>query len=303
MLIPKTLVQGDTIGIVSPGYSIEKEHVLFTEKLLNQKGYKVIIGKNCFNKFGSLAGTDRERQDDMQYMLDNPNIKAILFSRGGYGCSRIFNRLNYDNYLKSPKFLIGYSDITCFHGLLNNSLSSESIHGQMCINFKNSEQSSLDNLFKILTNNEIKYSFPLKTLNFDKPITGKLVGGNLAVLQGLSESKYYPDFNNKILFIEDIGEKLYQIDRMLQNIRINESLKKLKGILIGHFTDISNDENIFPYELDTIINDIFSEYNIPIFYNFPAGHENLNHPIILGRETKLYKSNNLTIMEQFLNLS
>ncbi len=295
MITPENIEENDAIGILSPGYSIDSKHIENMVKIISNLGFRPIVGDNALKKLGSLAGSDKERASDLQNMIDNDNIKAIICSRGGYGCVRIIDKIDFTNFIKKPKWLIGFSDVTCFHNYINSTLEIETIHSDMGINFSDKNTDTTENIFKIAMGSNIgqqlvsQKHYPNK---IDQEFEGEIVGGNLSVILGLRGTIFDVNFNNKILLIEDVGEKLYNIDRMLNNLRLTNNIRNLRGIIFGHFTDITNENPVFPFSLSEIIYSNFKNMGIPIITNICSGHDFPNIPIVLGRKTKVSISNN-----------
>ncbi|MBI5539761.1 MAG: LD-carboxypeptidase [Bacteroidia bacterium] len=288
MIKPNNLSAGDSVAIVAPAGFINPEQVSASIEILNSWGLKVVLGKNFYSKHFTFAGTDEQRLKDFQEAIDNPEIKAVFCARGGYGVIRILEKLDWSKFTKQPKWIIGYSDITVIHGCLNNFLNISSVHGPMPINFDKlkEEKSSLNSLKKLLFGDEIKYSLPnnnnIQPSNFE----GKLIGGNLSILYSLRGTKY--DFSSKenILFIEEIGEYMYHIDRILQNFKLGNKFSDLKGIIVGGFTEIKENDLPFAYSLLEILNEV-TENKIPIVTGLSAGHITPNLPLILGSNLKV----------------
>ncbi len=230
-----------------------------------------------------LGGSDEERAADFQAQLDNPEIKAIWIARGGYGSVRIIDNLNFDKFLQNPKWIVGFSDITVLHSHINT-LGVSTIHGIMPYTVPNTIETSIESLKKALFGESLSYEI---SSHFDNRIgktTGELVGGNLSIIYSLLGSESSIDTNGKILYIEDLDEYLYHIDRMMQNLKRNGYFKNLKGLIVGGMTDMH--DNSIPFGLDAIgiIKDVTSEYDFPICFDFPAGHVKDNRALRLGQE-------------------
>ena len=298
MIKPKYLTKGDKIAIVSTARKISKEEIEPAIKKFTEWGLNVILGKNIFNSYNQFAGTDEERLSDLQQMLDDNSIKAIVCSRGGYGTVRIINKLNFDKFIKSPKWIVGYSDITVLHSKINE-LNIESIHAIMPINFpkSNKETKSIVSLKKALFGEQIKYEIKPHKFNKHGSAKATIVGGNLSILYSLRGTSLDLDTDGKILFIEDLDEYLYHIDRMMQNLKLGNKLKNLKGLIIGGMCDMN--DNTIPFGKDAyeIINDAIAEYNYPVCYNFPSGHIKQNLALILGGKISLDINNLQTTVE------
>ena len=239
----------------------------------------ITIGLDNFQ----LGGSDEERAADFQAQLDNPEIKAIWIARGGYGSVRIIDKLNFDKFLQNPKWIVEFSDITVLHSHINT-LGVSTIHGIMPYTVPNTAETSIDSLKKALFGESLSYEISSHSDNRIGKTTGELVGGNLSIIYSLLGSESSIDTNGKILYIEDLDEYLYHIDRMMQNLKRNGYFKNLKGLIVGGMTDMH--DNSIPFGLDAIgiIKDVTSEYDFPICFDFPAGHVKDNRALRLGQE-------------------
>ena len=291
LIKPEYLTKGDTIAIVAPSGVLKNydNYINKAKELLKSWGLNVIVGKNVFNDDGHFAGTDNERTLDFQNALDDKSIKGIWCARGGYGAVRVIDNLNFEKYKLEPKWIIGYSDITAIHNELHI-LNSESIHAIMCkslneMEIDNSESVSL--LKKTLFGEKISYKIKTNSYNIEGSTSGKLVGGNLTLLHCMLGSKSSINTEGKILFIEDLGEYLYHIDRMLYSLKRAGYFDNLNGLIVGDFTDLRKNTTPFGRNLKELILEIVSDYNIPVLFDFPAGHGKENFPLILGREIEL----------------
>jgi muramoyltetrapeptide carboxypeptidase len=299
MLIPPYLNSGDTIGIVSPSGKIKREFILNASSVLKTWGYKVVIGDSAFKEHNYYAGTDEERAKDLQKMLDDDKIKAILCSRGGYGCIRIMKKLNFKRFKKNPKWIIGFSDISILHSHINSNLKISSIHGKMAINFPSNENIDLStNLINnILKGQNYSYHSPDNSLNKFGTAKAKLVGGNLSVINCILSTKYDIDTDDKILLLEEVGENLHHIDRMMNHFEMTGKFKKIKAAIIGSFSETKDKAPGFGKNAYEIISEYLNKLNIPIAYNFDNGHISTNYPVILGAEHKLVVNKNGSTLE------
>ena len=291
LIKPEYLKKGDTVAIVAPSGVLKNynSYILKAKELLKSWELEVVIGENVFNDNGHFAGTDNQRSADFQLALDDKAIKAIWCARGGYGAMRVIDNLNFGKYKENPKWIIGYSDITAVHNDLHNN-KSESIHGIMCkslekIDVDNNESISL--LKKTLFGEKLSYTIEGNNYNIEGNSKGQLIGGNLTLLHCLLGSESSIDTNGKILFIEDLGEYLYHIDRMLISLKRAGYFDNCKGLIVGDFTDIRKNTTPFGRNLKELILDIVREYDFPVSFGFPAGHGEKNYPMILGREINL----------------
>ena len=291
LIKPPYLKKGDTVVILSPaGILVNKQpQIEKAKQLLQSWGLNVILGKNIFNQNNQFAGTDKERTSDFQNALDNKNIKAIWCSRGGYGSVRLLDKLDYSNFIEHPKWVIGYSDITAFHNQIHN-LGFESIHGIMGISLnKNLEylEENKNSLKDALFGKQLSYTIESSNYNKLGEATGKLVGGNLTLLHTMLGSKTSIDTSGKILFIEEIGEYAYHIDRMLQSLKRAGYFDNCKGIIVGDFSNVKKNSTPWGTSIEQLILDVVEEYNFPVLFNFPAGHEEKNLALIFGRTVEL----------------
>ena len=293
---PENLKIGDTISIIAPS-GVLKDYEQYMEKsisLMESWGLNVVLGSTIYETYGHFSSTDINREKDFQKAIDDNKIKAIWCARGGYGAMRIIDNINYDNLSKNPKWVIGYSDITAIHNDIHN-LGVESLHGVMCKSLEDisEDDDSISKLKDILfEEGELKYIIERNEYNIIGEASGKLVGGNLTLLQSLLQSKSSIDTTNKIIFIEDVGEYLYHIDRMLHSLKRADYFSKCSGLIVGDFTEIKKNETKFGKNLHEIINEIVEEYNIPVMYGFPAGHGEKNLPLIFGRNVQIIVSEN-----------
>ncbi|MEX0996823.1 MAG: LD-carboxypeptidase, partial [Flavobacteriaceae bacterium] len=295
--IPK-LKKGDAVTIVSTARKISKDEIQPAIDLLKSWGLIPVLGKTIGAEENQFAGSDTFRESDFQSMLDNPEIKAIWCARGGYGTVRILDRLDFSEYKKSPKWIVGYSDVTVLHSHLHN-LGYETLHAPMPVDVAKQSDEAVSCLKKTLFGEEL-------TINYDSRDTrsrpgigvGQLVGGNLSILYSLCGSASAIDTKGKILFIEDLDEYLYHIDRMMQNLKRNGYFEELAGLIVGGMDDMRDNTKAFGFKTDNpfgktakeIIDEVVSDYDFPVCFDFPAGHTNDNRALILGREVELIVS-------------
>jgi muramoyltetrapeptide carboxypeptidase len=291
MIQPPYLKAGDTVAIVAPS-GILKERTGEIEQavaLLNSWGLQVVLGKHIFNQANHFAGTDEERYEDFQNAMDDPTISAIWCARGGYGTVRILDKLNFTKFRKHPKWIIGYSDITALHNQLNIE-GFESIHAMMCTSLSDdiSEIEETVSTFKdAIFGGTLSYTLMGSDFNRTGQVTAPLVGGNLTMLHTMLGSKTSIDLTGKILFIEEIGEYAYHIDRMLQSLKRAGYFDHCKGVIVGDITKVRENPTPWGTSIEQLIIDAFSEYDFPIAFNMPAGHEKDNRAMILGRTVDL----------------
>jgi len=296
MIIPKKINIGDKIGILATARKISIEELNPAIAILESWGLEVVLGKFLFEDDNQFAGTIDQRAEDLQHMIDNDEIKGILCARGGYGTVQIIDKINFANLYKNPKWIIGYSDITVLHSHLHQ-LGLATLHATMPINFSKNTKKSLDSLYKVLFASPNIIQISRHKFNKLGNVEGEIVGGNLSVLFSLLGSSSDINTNQKILFLEDLDEYLYHIDRMIVNMKRNKKFNNLKAMIIGGMTDM-NDNNIsFGKTAEEIILGHVNEYNFPLCFGFPCGHIDNNSSIILGAPSVL------DIHENGVNLS
>jgi muramoyltetrapeptide carboxypeptidase len=283
--IPPYLKKGDTIGITCPAGYMAKEKAETCINTLQSWGYEIMVGKTLgSNSNNYFSGTDEERLDELQAMLNNDSIKAILCGRGGYGVGRIIDEIDFTKFKRKPKWIIGFSDITVLHCHLNSKLKIASLHAPMAAAFNNDEFKNeyVQSLQKALTGKKANYKSDPHPLNKPGIVTGELVGGNLALLTNLIGTASDINTKNKILFIEDIGEYIYSIDRMFYQLKRSGKLKSLAGLIIGGFADMKDTERPFGKTVYEAINDVAKKYKFPVCFNFPVSHAKENYALKVG---------------------
>jgi|TARA_B110000285_G_scaffold74091_1_gene85449 muramoyltetrapeptide carboxypeptidase len=291
MIRPAYLKIGDTVAILAPAGVLKQdlEVIEKTKILLKKWGLKVVFGEHLETKENHFAGSDSERASDFQWALDQPNIKAIWCARGGYGALRIIDKLNFKNFKKYPKWIIGYSDITVLHSALNN-LGYESIHGMMCVNLTEDEKSiklSIKTLKSALFGALKSYEIKGHKDNNPGNASGQLVGGNLSLLTATLGSETSLSTMGKIIFIEEIGEYKYHIDRQLQSLKRAGYFQQCSGVIIGDLSKLKTNNPKWGQTIEALILDILEDTNVPVAFGFPAGHELENRALYLGRHIKL----------------
>ena len=301
MITPKNLNKGDKIAIVAPAGKIKKEIVENAIRVFESWGLKVVLGKYMFNNSFQFAATDKERASDFQQMLDDDSVKAIMCARGGYGVVRIIDRLDFTKFVKNPKWIIGFSDITIFHSQVYANYKIETLHATMTAGLE--DELSAQTLKKCLFGEQLSYEF--KTLPLSKKGAGEgiLIGGNLAILCSLIGSNSDIDYAGKILFIEEIGEYLYRLDRMMWQLKRAGKLNNLAGLIVGGITDVESgldsksnpDSSVFGKTAYEIVAEAVEEFDYPVCYDFPAGHQDDNRALILGRKVKLKVGDKVSI--------
>lgn len=287
LIQPPYLKAGDTVAIVAPSGILKNRtrEVNQAKALLQQWGLHAIVGKHVYSKDNHFAGTDQERCEDFQKALDNPNIKAIWSARGGYGTVRILDKLDYTKFKEKPKWIIGYSDITALHNQAHNQ-GSETIHALMCMSLTedlSKIEASLASFKAAIFGAPIAYTIKGSNYNKTGTATGQLVGGNLTILHTMLGSNTSLKMDGKILFFEEIGEYAYHIDRMLQSLKRAGYFENCKGVIVGDITRVRKNTTPWGKSVQQLILDVLAEYDFPIVFNMPAGHEKDNRALILGR--------------------
>ncbi len=291
MLRPPYLQPGDSVALISPAGIIESEPIEYAANLLRSWGLNPIVGKHATLQCGYFAGTDEQRAEDMQRAMDDEEIRAIFCTRGGYGSLRIVEKLDYSKFQGDPKWLIGFSDITVFHTKLN-SLGIESMHAPMPKNFRTTHPEALLRLKNFLFGKITPYIIPSHPFNREGFVRAELAGGNLSLLHCLHDSVVEVKHQSAALFIEDVGEQLYAVDRMMQSLKLSGKFKKLQGLIVGNFINMQGE--LFGKNAYEIIKEAIDEYEYPVCFGFPAGHAPENYPLIMGAKIEFTVNNEKT---------
>lgn len=287
---PAYLKSGDTIGITSPAGFITTAEILPAIAMIESWGFKVKIGKTIDKRDFTMGGTDQERAADLQEMMDNPEIKAIMCARGGYGLVRIIDLLNFDRLLQKPKWIIGFSDVTVLHGHLNRQYRIASIHSKMCNSFPTDpamadamQLETISSIRKVLKGETLQYQGPFLNINKPGKASAELVGGNLSIIETMSGTKSDLQTAGKILFVEDTGEYLYRLDRMFWNLKRTGKLEQLAGLIIGGFKVKPDDPGEeFGKTIYDIVLEKVKSYGYPVAFDFPVGHQKNNFALKCG---------------------
>jgi muramoyltetrapeptide carboxypeptidase len=286
MIIPKKLTKGDKIGIISTARKISLEELKPAIHILESWGLEVVLGTNLLEVDNQFSGTVHQRTADFQSMIDDKSIRAILCARGGYGSIQIIDNIDFSSLKKNPKWIVGYSDVTVLHSHLNT-LGIASMHATMPINFSTNTDKAIQSLRKSLFG--LENNIKCKTHPFNKlgSVEAEIVGGNLSILYSLLGSKSDIDTNKKILFIEDLDEYLYHIDRMIISLKRNGKFDNLEGLIIGGMSEMNDNDIPFGKTSEQIILEHLESFDFPICFDFPAGHMDDNNAIVFGINSRL----------------
>ena len=299
--IPPYLQKGDTIGLVCPAGSMPVEKVSECIRVLNEEwGFTTKVGNTVGQLYHYFSGTDEERIEDFQHMLDDDNVKAILCARGGYGLSRIIDKIDFGQFKANPKWIIGFSDITILHSHIYRNYNISTLHAPMANAFNENgyKNEFVQSLRHALEGKKIKYQVPSHEFNRKGEAIGELIGGNLSLLAHLIGTDSDLKTKGRILFIEDVGEYLYNIDRMMYQLKRSAKLDKLAGLIVGGFTDMKDTERPFGQTVHEIIRDAVAEYDYPVCYDFPVSHGEKNYALKVGVGYKLkVGKNKITLNE------
>jgi muramoyltetrapeptide carboxypeptidase len=295
MIQPTPLKKGDLIYITAPAKAIEASYVIYAKSYLENLGYRIEIAQHCLGTYNYLSGTDAERAADLQTGINHPEAKAILCARGGYGCVRIVDQLQWANMLREPKWLIGFSDITVFHHRLFK-LGIQSIHGTMPLNFEKNSPEALQTLVEAITGNQKPLTWNANANNRTGKANGKLIGGNLSILYSLIATSDAYFFEGNILFLEDLAEHYYHLDRMFFSLRKSGILDRISGLIIGGMTDMEDTTIPFGMTTEEIVLQHFQFRKIPIAFDIPSGHIDDNRALIVGAEVELVVENELSTL-------
>ncbi|HWB63992.1 MAG TPA: LD-carboxypeptidase [Chitinophagales bacterium] len=287
LLAPPSLKKGDTICILSTARKITLEEIAPAIQVFENWGLKVVVGKTIGKIDHQYAGTDTERLEDFQQALDNPEIKAIICARGGYGTVRMMDDLVFDEFMKHPKWIAGFSDVTYLLTHISNNIGTQGIHSIMPVQFPKSTPEAIESLRRALFGEPLEYIIEPNPLNRLGAAKGTMIGGNLSILYSITGTKSGMNTNCKILFLEDIDEYLYHIDRMMINLKRSGKLHDLAGLVVGGFTEMKDNAIPFGKNAYEIIAEHAAPYNYPVCFDFPAGHIADSRALVIGKTYSL----------------
>lgn len=297
LLRPAPLKSGDTVHILSTARKITHEELLPSIQVFESYGLQVKLGETIGKEWRQFAGTDEERKRDFQTALDDKNVRAIVCARGGYGTVRMMDDLNYDEFMKHPKWITGFSDVTFLHVHVSNSIGIQTLHSIMPFSFPTSTQEAIDSMMNELLGKKNRYEMPAHALNRCGEAEGLMIGGNLSILYSITGTKSGMNTSGKILFLEDLDEYLYHVDRMMMNLKRSGKLNDLAGLVVGGFTDMKDNKVPFGCTAYEIIAEHVQEYNYPVCFDFPSGHIADNRALVMGRKYRLQVSGDKVVLE------
>ena len=290
------LKKGDAVAVISTARKVSPLELDFAINKIKSWGLNICFGKNLFKKQHQFAGSIKERIEDFQWALDDSNIKAVFFARGGYGSVHVVDYIDWKVFKTNPKWLIGFSDITVFHSHVHQCLNTPTLHAAMPITYPQNTNLAIKNIRDILFGENVSYKFEGHSFNKNGTVKSVVVGGNLSILCSLLGSKSQLNTDGKILFLEDLDEYLYHIDRMMQALKRAGMLENLSGLIVGSMNGMNDNRIPFGKNPEQIIRDVVSEYTYPVAFNIPAGHINENLPLLFGKKASFTVSKNQVLI-------
>ena len=292
---PVRLKKGDKVVIISTARKISEKEIEPAVKVLESWGLVVVCGANLFNEAAQFSGSTIQRRLDLQNALDDKSVKAIICARGGYGTVKIIDELDFSKFIIQPKWIVGYSDVTVLHNHINQNFNIQTLHATMPINFTTNTNESLESLKMAFFGEKVTYNFEQHKLNRKGEGKGEIVGGNLSIVYSLTGTESQIDTTGKILFLEDLDEYLYHVDRMLMNLDRAGILAGLSGLVVGGMSDMNDNAIPFGKTAKEIILEAVADYDYPVCFDFPAGHIADNRTIMMGSEAVLSVGDNCNL--------
>jgi muramoyltetrapeptide carboxypeptidase len=286
------------IYITAPAKTIDKELIDYAAEFFRTNNFEVILANHVTGRHHYFSGTDQERLSDFQIALDDDSVDFILCARGGYGSVRIIDQLDFSKFRRKPKLIIGFSDVTVFHSHIHACLNIPTVHATVPLNFRSNTKEALESLLNVLNGEPNRYEFNSSPFNRSGFVQAPVVGGNLSILHALNGSVSDIKTEGKILFIEDLSEAIYSIDRMMYSLKRSGKLENLAGLIVGGMTNIKDTEIPYGKSVEEVIAEVVSSYKYPVCFNFPAGHIDDNRAIILGSKASLSVKESEVIFEQ-----
>lgn len=290
------LKKGDAVAVISTARKVSPSELDFAITKIKSWGLNVCFGNNLFKNHHQFSGTAQERAEDLQWALDDNNIKAVFFARGGYGSVHVVDYVDWQIFKTNPKWLIGFSDITVFHSHVHQCFNTTTLHAAMPITYPQNTDEAIKNIRDILFGENVSYKFEGHSFNKNGTVNSVVVGGNLSILYSLLGSKSQLNTDGKILFLEDLDEYLYHIDRMMQALKRSGMLQNLSGLMIGGMNGMNDNTIPFGKTAEEIIRDVVSEYTYPVAFNIPAGHVNDNLPLLFGEKVNFSVETNQVLI-------
>ena len=294
------LKKGDAVAVISTARKVSPSELDFAITKIKSWGLNVCFGNNLFKNHHQFSGTAKERAEDLQWALDDNNIKAVFFARGGYGSVHVVDYVDWQIFKTNPKWLIGFSDITVFHSHVHQCFNTTTLHAAMPITYPQNTDEAIKNIRDILFGENVSYKFEGHSFNKNGTVNSVVVGGNLSILYSLLGSKSQLNTDGKILFLEDLDEYLYHIDRMMQALKRSGMLQNLSGLMIGGMNGMNDNTIPFGKTAEEIIRDVVSEYTYPVAFNIPAGHINDNLPLLFGKKVNFSVETNQVLIRSLI---
>lgn len=286
------------IRIVSPAKKIEKSAIDYAVSWLTNNGFEVELGEHALGQYNYFSGTESQRLSDFQNALDDPIVDVILCARGGYGSIHLIDQLDFTSFVKKPKLIIGYSDITVFHNHIPHHLGIPTVHATAPLNFSENTPEALQSLVNVINGVSNTYHLKPNALNVKGQVVAPVIGGNLAILYALIGTDSDADYSGKILFIEEIGEAVYAVDRMMYALKKSGKLNQISGMIVGGMTSMKDSEIPYGNSVEDLISTHIQSYNIPLCFDFPAGHIPDNRAVVIGKEARLSVSDHEVVFIQ-----